>query len=316
MRNLYSILVILTTVFTSVQAGVGGQAAPLYRFGAGAHVLGLGGAVVSLAHDPVTTLHNPSGAALTRGGKIVVSQTRLPFDRTINVLGFGRQIDPRAGFTVTWVNAGVDNVMGRDADGEEQESIENSENALSFAFGTRYNKFVGGVAAKWYRIALDDQSPNESSNKSSNNWSLSIGVTILPMEGLRIGASIRDVGDDLSWNDDDSQLAPRKDTFPRTFELGASYTLSAVDVTGAVMYEGVEGEGEYLHFGASWHVVRALTLRAGTRWVNVTDSAREPALTAGASVNAEIDYAIVSFDYAVIDDHLGPVHSFGIRFEL
>jgi hypothetical protein len=310
MRNLYAILAILTITFTGVQAGVGGQAAPLYRFGAGTHVLGVGGAVVSLAHDPATTLHNPSGAALTRGGKIVASQTRLPFDRSINVLGFGRQIDPRAGFTITWVNAGVDNVMGYDADGEPQELIENSENALSFAFGTRYNKFVGGVAAKWYRIALDD--------KSSNNWSLSIGVTILPMEGLRIGASIRDVGDDLSWKDDltESQQSANSDPFPRTFELGASYTLSAVDVTGAAMYEGVEGEGEYLHLGASWHVVRALTLRAGTRWLNVTESAREPALTAGASVNAEIDYAIVSFDYAVIDDHLGMVHSFGIRFEL
>ncbi len=299
----------LTAARTASAELSGGQSGALNRVSAGTHVLGFGNAVTALTNDPATILVNPSGAALMRNGKLVVSHTRLPMDRTIGVVGFGRQIDQRAGFAVTWVSGHVDGVTRYDANGIPTGTIGNSENALTMAFGTSFQHVVFGVATKWYRLELD--------NRSSTSWSMSIGAMYEPVVGLRFGASVRDVGGDLRWFTErtEGQLQVN-DPFPKTFSAGASYTYQPFGLTGAVSYENVDDEGSYAHLGVSWRVVRQLTVRAGYRSLNLQDSVHDAALSGGVTLSTGFGGNRVNIDYGVTDDLFGLIHSIGFRFDL
>ena len=312
MRSRYILAVAvaaLAATSTPATEGTGGQAGALYRYGCGAHVLGLGSAVMTLSHGPVSVLANPSGAAAAGRGSWVASHTRLPMDRSINVLGFARQMDERAGFAVTWVNAGVDGLVRYDADGANTGTLDNSENAVAFTFGTRYKMMLAGVSAKWYRIELDD--------RSAANWMLSVGVTVNPMPDLRIAGVIRDVGGDLRWNSEaQAGQVQIDDPFPSTSGLGVSYAFRPVSVTAAVNYEKTDRDGEYVHYGVSWAVMQQLRVRAGYRWFAITDGSHEPAITGGATIHTRFGDGTIGFDYAAVQDVFGLVHSIGVRYEL
>lgn len=313
-RSVISLFVVfaLLGMTEPVRAGSesGGQTGTLYRFGSGAHVLGFGGAVVSLAHDPVSVLFNPSGAALGGKGKFAASHTRLPMDRSINVIGFGRQIDQRAGFAVTWVNAGVDGLVRYDASGNADGSLSNSENAVAFSFGAQVGpQVLAGVTAKWYQMSLDA--------RTSANWMLSAGMTFSPMPNVRVGLTARDVGGDIGWFTERPQgQLEIDDPFPRTIALGVSYTAPSLGVTGAVNYENVNMDGAYLHLGVSWLVVERLRLRAGYRWIELGEGSREPALTSGATFWLPFGESTIGIDYSAMQDVFGLAHTIGLRFDV
>ena len=291
----------------------GGHAGALYRFGLGTRTLGFAGAVVSLAHDPTTVLVNPAGAAFGGRGALIGSHTSMALDRSINVLGFGRQLDPRAGFSIAWVNAGVDGLVGYDGNGNVTGTLDDSENTIAMSFGSRFGRVAAGVTAKWYRYHL--------STRSSSGWAFDAGFMAEPFSGFRVGAAIRDLVGKLVWttNREEGQI-PIEDAFPTTLAAGVSYQILPLRTSVAADYERVQEEGEYLHFGVSWQVVRQLRLRAGYRWLGVRASAHKATPTAGATLTTNL-MAIgfgdsqVSFDYAVLNEPLGLVHSLGVKFD-
>jgi hypothetical protein len=287
----------------------GGQAAALTRCGAGARVQSMGGAVVSLAYDPATVLVNPSGATFAGKGTVTLGHSRLSEDRRINVIGFSRQIDKQAGFSFVWVNAGVDDVPGFDLDGNPTGTLDNSENSITTTFARRFGWFAAGVSARWYRFQLD--------TRSTTGWAFDFGVTVLPMRNLRLGAALRDVVGDVTWNTTTAtgQLQ-RKESVPKSASLGASYKIDEIRTTIATDYEWVDREGQYLHTGASFAASRMLTLRGGYRWLPIGSSAREGTLTAGISLNFGLGAGGMIIDYAVMNERLGVVQSFGLRFKV
>ena len=213
---------------TAVTAGEGGHAGAMYRIGIGAQSLGIGGAVVSLAQEPSAILSNPAGAAYTSGGTFVASRTMLAADRSVNVLGFGRRLDARAGFSIAWVNAGVGNVQGFDANGDATGDLANGDNLVSATFGTNFGFVAAGVSAKWYRHELDD--------RNSTGWLFDLGVLARPVQGLRIGAAVRDLVGKEIWTSDRGSTGMFRvsDEYPATVAAGASYFVQRVRTTIAV----------------------------------------------------------------------------------
>lgn len=306
MARVLLLLSLCGALATDAFGGYGGRAGALYRFGLGTRPLGFGGAVVSLAHDPATILVNPAGAAFSGSGALVGSHTRMALDRSINVLGYARQIDANAGVGFAWVNAGVDDVPAFDGDGNRGGMLDNGENTIVLTFANRFGWVAGGVSAKWYRYRLAD--------RTTSGWTLDIGFITTPFYGLRLGAAMRDPVGALIWSTEREEGQFRtEDAFPRTITAGASYHLALIRTTFAADYENVAGEGNYLHVGASWEALDRLRLRAGYRWIELTDSAHEPTFTAGVTLSTDFGDSRVSFDYAVLSEPLGLVHSVGVR---
>jgi hypothetical protein len=311
-RNLLTrgLLVLLGLSFVqpdSVSASsFGGQAAALQRYGPGAS--GFAGAAVSLAHDPVSFLLNPAGAAYIGSGSISGTTTMLPMDRTLNVLGFGRRLPPRAGFGVTWVNSGVEGVVGYDTDGNPTGSLTNAENALAFTFATRFSIVALGVSAKWYHYALDDQ--------TSAGWAVNLGMMAELASGFRVGAAARDIGGKLRWTTDGQQgQIIVDDAFPLVLAAGASYMLAPAGVTIAADYERIENEGSYANIGLSWRLNRQFRLRTGYRRLGLSSApSHEGSPTAGIEFATRFSGGLLQLRYAARSDPFGLVHSLGFRF--
>ncbi len=307
MRRVLLVIGVCGLLASDALGGYGGRAGALYRFGLGARPLGFGGAVVSLAHDPATILVNPAGAAFSGKGSLVGSHTLMPLDRSINILGLARQIDANAGVSFAWVNAGVDGVPGFDGDGNPTGTLENSENTFVVTFANRFGWIAGAASAKWYHYRLAD--------RTTSGWTLDVGLmATIPLTGVRVGLAMRDPVGALIWNTEREQGQFRtEDSFPRTITAGASYEVAPIRTTVAADYESVEHEGEYLHVGISWEAMDRLRLRAGYRWIGLADSAHDRTFTAGVTVTTNFGDSRVSFDYAVLSEPLGLVHSLGIR---
>lgn len=292
-------------------AAHGGQAGALYQFGLGTQAFGFGGATLSLARDPATILTNPAGAACIGRGVFVASHTLMALGRSVNVVGFGMQSDPRAGFSVAWVNGGVGDVKGYDQNGNATGTLKNGENMFVMSFGTRFGAIMPGVSAKWLRTQLDD--------RSSTAWAADLGVLVRLSRNLHVGIAMRNLEGHNTWTKtrNDGSTTRLKEGLPTTLAAGASYCLRPMRLTVATDYEYIDREGQYLHFGATWTILPALQLRAGYRWLGLRGaSAHEGTPTAGATLRTGIGGRRINFDYAILSDPLGLVHSLGIRFEL
>ena len=301
----------LTALFltASAHAASGGQAAALTRFCAGAQPMSMGGAVVSLAHDPATILYNPSGAAYTQTGSITTSYSLLPMGRRNGLIGYGRQLDQYAGFSVAWTHSTVNGVTSYDSDGNAVGELDNSENLIAVSFARKINWFALGVSAKWYRLLLNEQ--------SITGWAFDLGATAAPTPEFRVGFAVRDLIGTFDWNEGQTSTSyDNKDEVPVSISLGASYLAVPLRTTFAANYEHVANEGQYVHFGASVFVVDQLVLRAGYRWLPIGSASHDGGMTAGVSFSTGVGPSRLYIDYSILDDLFGMVHSIGLRYSI
>ncbi len=290
-------------------ASYGGQAAPLFRYALGARSLSMGGAVASLASDAGTALVNPTGAAYSEDGVAGINALTLPMDRRIYTLGFAKQLDRVAGVSINWVHGRVDDLQGYDSDGNATGSLAYSENVLALSFARRIKQFALGVSAKYYRL--------ETGDEVTSGWGFDFGGSAIVTPSLRLGASARNLIGDVQWNTDTASGQLQTDeTVPRTLTAGASWMLPFAPLTAAADYEHVRHEGQYANIGLSWHGIEQLFLRAGYRWLPLGSGSHDGSFTAGASLNLEPSRGRLSFDYAIVDDPFGLVHTVGVRYAL
>ena len=305
-------LALLVSVFlagTAAAESFGGQAAPLSRYAGDARSLSMGNAVVSLANDPGTILVNPTGAAYSEKGVAAGNVLVLPMDRRIYTIGYAKQLDRVAGISVNWVHGSVDNVKGYDSSGDPVGDLSNSENMLVMTFARKIQRFSLGVSAKYYRMEL--------SSIVTSGWGFDLGASTIVTPSIRLGAAARNLLGNVRWDTDTStgQLQT-EETVPRTFVVGGSYMLPSATMAFAVDYERIRDEGQYINLGFSWHGFDALFLRAGYRWLPLDSGSHDGQFTAGASVNINPGSGRLSFDYAVLDDPFGLVHTVGLRYAL
>lgn len=295
--------------FAGAAHASGGHANALYRFGVGANVLGVGGAVVSLASDPASILVNPAGAAYAGRGSFAASHTALAMDRTINLIAMARQLDPRAGFSIAWINSGVQDLIGYDLSGNPTGALQNGDNTIVATFGSRFGPIAGGVSAKWHRIGLN--------NQHSSGWAFNVGLLASPLPGLSVGASVRDLLGTTVWTTETASGQLRsEDSFPVTLAAGAAYEIERLRTTLAANLEHVDGEGDYLHLGASVGIYEYIRLRAGYRWIGLAQPSRKAALAAGVSVFTGFGDHRIQLDYSVLNESLGVAHSLGMIYAL
>lgn len=119
-----------------LQEGVGGRAA------------GLGGAFVGLADDATAGYWNPAG--LTQMGLYmyeVGSQYGFSSpDVSASYLSYAFQWPEVGNGCVSWTNAGVGGIEGRDESGEKTRDFSSQENAVTLSYGRQVYDWVKGLA--------------------------------------------------------------------------------------------------------------------------------------------------------------------------
>lgn len=241
MKNyLCNISLLLILYFNSATATTpGGQAGSFLRLGLGARAIAMGNAFTGLARDGFSGYYNPASLPFMTRPEVSLSLGNLSLYRKHNFVGFSTYLNPkskndstntktiRAGFSLGWLNAGVENIDGRDSNGKHIGMFSNTEHVFYFSFGIRPVDFIAiGLSAKvvnsrFPKILDDDET------LSASGFGMDFGIYLIPVEKLSLGAVVHDFNTKYTWNTE--KLWERGTTtinkFPLRLRLGAAYQL-------------------------------------------------------------------------------------------
>lgn len=261
----------------------GGQAGSFLRRGLGARAIAMGNAFTGLAGDGFAGYYNPASLPFMNRPEIIFSFGNLALDRKHNFIGFSSYLQPRskskntdseaensersslrAGLSLGWVNAGVDNIDARNGDGEHVGMLSNSENAFYFSFALRPFSFLAfGLTAK----VVNNRFPKlleEDETLSANGFGMDFGLFAVPIEKLSLGVVVKDVKTKYTWNTE--KLWERGTTtinhFPMLLRFGAAYKLP-YDALISSDAEFNEEQGWRLFFGGEIPYKNLIVARAG-----------------------------------------------------
>jgi hypothetical protein len=260
----------------------------LYRF-TGARTLGLGGAYVALADDPLGVLWNPAGLSSMDENELRFENARLFGESTLNGFGFAVPGSHLPSFGVAVLSLRGAEFQRTNELNDDLGTFRPTQTAYllttSKAFSTR---FAIGVNAKYVQQSVEDF--------SGGGFGFDIGTTYVPVPNLRVGAAAMNLGGP------NITLRDVQETYPVTLRGGA-----ALDVLGgrgrvALEVDQSDGLGPRFHGGAEYWIQRGIALRAG---MDDTEA------TGGFSYRFMPQYQL---DYAVADHPLGLSHRLGVSW--
>lgn len=285
MRARYVVLAIALAAASAAAArdhDDGGFAAAFALMAGDGRSLALGGAGVALDRLPAM-YYNPAALATVDGNELASTYRALSFDRRIIELGYGRPLIAGAGVGVSWTNASVSDLVGRNYAGNPTEEINNSQNLFVFGFGRPVvlDWIHAGVAGRLYYSELGEG--------RASGYGLDAGVRVTPWEWVTLAAAVRDVATGIRWEKTD--VSPVEDVPTRAllgFGLRPWENLLLVFQTDAGRDECWRYRG-----GAEYWLDERLALRAGLD---------DGAPTLGAAVVLPRGGYAVGFDYAYVQE--------------
>jgi len=189
------LLLSLTVALAAAAAGAadGGLPAAFALMGGDGRTLALGGAGVALDGLPAA-YYNPAALATVEGDAITSTYRALSFDRRIAEVGYGRSIVGDAGLALTWTNASVADLQGRNFAGNPTEEITNSQNVFVFGFGRPvFGEWLqAGVGGRFYYSAIAEG--------RATGFGADAGVRSTPWPWLTAAVAVRDVATKLRWS--------------------------------------------------------------------------------------------------------------------
>ncbi len=260
----------------------GGLAAAFALTAGDGRSLALGGAGVALDRLPAM-FYNPAALATVDRNELATTYRALSFDRRIVELGYGRPLVAGAGAGVTWINASVDDLVGRNYAGNPTEEIDNSQNIFVFGFGRPVvlEWVQAGVTGRFYYCELGEG--------RASGYGLDAGVRATPWEWLTVAAAMRDVATGLRW--EKTETGPEEDV-PTRGLLGLGLKPWQMLLL-ALQVDGGQGECERYRGGVEYWLDERVGLRVGLD---------DGAPTLGAAVVLPRGGYAVGFDYAYVEE--------------
>jgi hypothetical protein len=260
MNKIIKIMLIFSFALILVaQDEAGGVGGAYLRMAPDARSAALGNANTTLFGDVNTTLGNPATIPALKERQFSSSFQFLSLDRSYQTLSFGVQLPPKAGMNVSWIHAGVDNIIGRNYSNDATYEYNWSQDAFVIGFGLAITDWISvGVSGK----VLSDRLVNST----SSGFSADLGVNMTPLKGLNLGFVVKDISGKVTW---DTSAEPyvdyqtrRVDYYPTTFHFGLSYMLlDRYLFTGSYKYsERIEPTW---HVGVEARIWESIFLRAG-----------------------------------------------------
>ncbi|PEN14390.1 hypothetical protein CRI94_04980 [Longibacter salinarum] len=219
-RLLAPLLVVVTILLVSVPDARGQEAAAgaFARFGFDAHGLALGNALGASPASNTSPYYNPALAPNAEGQTLTASVGLLSFDRQLQSLQFGTPLGPSAGVALGIIRAGVDDIDGRDANGNRTETLATDEYALFLAFGNRFKERLSiGASLKLYQANYLDDVDNPL------GFGLDLGLTYDVTERGAVSFIVADLLAKYEWNTSAQGGRTNTDRFPVRLRLAGHY---------------------------------------------------------------------------------------------
>lgn len=224
----YIYILLLFVVTGSANAQLGSYAGAFARMGFGARGLSMGNALVSDAFGDVSGYYNPSLSVFQQQGIVNVGYTFMSVDRKLNFVSFAKQFKlsngkQTAGISLSWINAGVSDIDGRDNDGISLGMLSTYENQFILGTGFMLSPQLSvGMGFKLYLAKLYEEVTN-------TRVGIDLGATYLAAKDLSIGLAVRDLGVKYKWETSDVYGSVNgtvtENQFPTIVDVGASYNL-------------------------------------------------------------------------------------------
>jgi len=282
----------------------GGYAGTFLRLGLGARAKAMGGAYVGRPVDGYSGYYNPAGLTGLKRREVQLSYRNLSLDRSFYYAGYAAPLPPQAGIAVGWINAGIDNIDGRDNAGNHTQMYSDSQNGLLFGFGLRLPKGVSiGIGGTYLRETLVDI--------TATGFGFNLGLNYNPFPFLSFGFAIRDIGAHYTWNSESlyEHGSTTTDDFPTVFTGGAGIDIERYDATVIIDVFKNSKSDAGLRIGIEKNIYDTIQLRAG---IDDED------ITAGIGISFPMLNNTGRLDYAVGTSDIDPesVHiiSFSVMF--
>lgn len=202
------------------------------RIGVDAQGIALGNALGAHPDGDVAALYNPALAHQTTGQYLSLSAALMSFDRELQMASFNTPIGPTAGISAGVMRAGVNDIDGRDTDGNPTETLSTDEYALFLAFGNQFlDRLAAGATLKFYIADLVDEVG------SVQSLGIDLGLTYTPREGTTVGLTVSDLLAAYEWETGGIGGRSATDSFPVRLRLSAAQRLLDDDLMLLAEYE-------------------------------------------------------------------------------
>ena len=302
-------LVFLCFTFSQIRAdtGDGGYAGAFQQVGLGARALGMGGAFVGVADDATAGFWNPAGLVQIQRRTLGASFRKMTLDRRLGYITYCQPIRKEATISLSWTNAGVSDVMGRNEEGEITEEIKNYENVVELFFARKIlNELSVGVRIGYVQYNL--------ANISAYGLGFGFSAFGKPIQKLRLGAAVENLGMKYSWTSGEYWKkygllgSSSKDEFPINLRFGASYLLLDDRILLCSEIDKNTKQKEKIHLGIEGWILENLAVRAGYD---------KGSLTLGMGLRQKMRSTILGFDYAFVSSRVDddPDHLISLQLE-
>jgi hypothetical protein len=297
------VALLVLTLTGQVFSQIGGTPGAFSRMGFGARGAGMGNAMSAVLTGDLVSYYNPALLPWANERQVSVSYGILSLDRTLNFVNFTTALRPSAGVSLGLINAGVSNIDGRDANGNQTGPLRTSENLVFLGFG---NRFPGGfslglnIKLLYYRLYTD---------VSSTTVGIDAGA-ILPLNNsLTLSATVRDINSKYKW--DTSTLYAQEgktseDAFPMLYTVGAAYILP--DTLGLVSAEiELSDQKTFIgRFGVEVPLVPEVSVRGGIDRIDLKEKGNGIKPSLGFSASKELQGWTPSVNYAYVFEPFSP----------
>ena len=254
-------------VSSTVFAQLGGFPGAFTRMGFSARGISMGNAMTAVTYGDVTGYYNPALSVYQDDHLINLSYSFLSLDRTLNFISYTKNFklpnnpEGGAGFTFSWINAGVSNIDGRDADGFHTDYYSTNENQFSFAPAIRVSEKVSfGIAFKFYYSKL-------FTDLTSTSLGFDVGGLYKITDKINFGLAIKDINSKYQWNTSSvygqDNGTTTTDRFPVLYDFGLSYLLPKELGVIGIGYEASNQKSKILRAGGEISPIKDFSFRAG-----------------------------------------------------
>jgi outer membrane protein OmpA-like peptidoglycan-associated protein len=203
----------------------------------------------------------------------------LNLDRSHNYVAISRNSHWGA-YAAQWINAGVDEIDGRDIDGDPLGEFDFNDNALALSLAKRFDIASVGITGKY----LSESIGADVSDDAANGFGVDLGAGLSFSEWVRFGLSVQNIAGELGSVENVNEIPPT---------LRAGIALWPMrGLTTALDVEKTRDEEDYkLHVGGELAMPLSEDLGAALR-IGINDG--DFAGGVGFSFN------VVRFDYAYV----------------
>ena len=301
---LYFIITVLVLYPSDqTQAQSGGDSGAVLRLGIRA--LSMGGAYTALSDDAAAVYWNPAGMGLLntsrRQGSLMYRSMSL--DRRQVAIAYTQHLtETGGGVGVALIHFGVDQIDGRNINGQRTGSLTDAENAVLLSFSPELHARISvGITMKFLLYNL--------AGHSAKGFGGDIGFMVHPIASLSIGVMARDVGTRINWDTTGlfSRNVQRRETLPRSITIGTAYRFWMQRITVAADLDAAQRRDTEAHIGAEFKLPGRFAARTGLRGGR---------FTAGTGIVTAYRSASVRLNYVYLNDRIGAGNTHALEWEV